>query len=1384
MVNVKIRVRPNQAYHYPFKVESLEINSYSRLETIQEKYSATGSTTRLYFNGHELPLNSSIGSHNFEDHDILECCRSPAISAALSSCLKDMDAVKNLSTRERTRENLERILQVPPHVRNMASFWNSWSEDKLKSRLINMAIMKLVVQRQDRYQVHDLPHCHDCQSLFDALESHNVWRAGDNGKKFQQQAHIFKPQKNDGSGPTTNWILLEEKLRIQQQIQNEFWQSLSHFERGESPSEDYLEEFVRRDHKRHNPDQGKRPQRKRGRSQSKRIVTANVVALEQYDNSDAFVYSILDSARTSSSVHHQHDPEILPAASSPGRRLQPKPYIPQYASGPYAVLATLYSAMNGKYICSEGKRLLTLTEEQLKRFAQPRCRSNLYDKQRMRSRNAFACMDGLIEKQLVRKEIVRNTSEGGDIEKWGLLQAGEILGRLCAEFDRAVDQVLPMRKFECKTPAKELALCFDNREDAHFLQRMKRSCKDENVPFIEKELPAGDYLFLRRDGSNEHILPIVIERKTWSDLAESCLDKGKVRNRLDCVKIGGDSTCRGDCQLCKMKRSGCTQILFIIEGERCSGSGGVHASRGKCDPPNDICSACKQLHERHKVTQSVLEGVITKLQVDHGCHIHYTRNFNETVTSLFIMRSLLQNNFSFASQIFRGSGNGMNATFCYESYASNARKGGWYDWKVTVSSQNLQEWDIESLSHSISGGEWNPSLMKEVFGINHYIPVVGTTNKKKRKAERKSPSNGDAEIFMTNANCEDDEGIIDLVDPCEMKRAVKLSRNTHSRRRKRQNQNNNGNDTICIDSDSDVEVICDGGSVKSSCQKFVRLDEDVFEVAVLKNDAPSGKDNLDTHTTMNDADIKVVDSTEPRRKSPLFLIIHSWEKYDQSVGKLLDKCWRSTFSADDGDFGEFFENAVINLTGVIHSTKFPLIHRKTLMEFELWLQLIVGVHVRSVQLLESAIFVRNHHNDTAAKTIVSVPCRKEPPQFLQCSPSGAITKKSISTPLRNNVSPKKSSKTSYLTESWNKDKDIAFMQPSTNNEESDSIRQARLRRFDKASPTQRQVSVNHLVEHSTSDRWSCANCTYLNTTKDEFCAMCDAARNLKGACSFCHGKNSIRTNACFQCCKLKESNSDFLVQSTQQQIWSCSYCAIENAQDSIKCFKCGKSNYCAGDEYVSSYSKLSTENLWTCSFCTWENSLSDTKCFQCQKTKSSRLDTGDGCIFPSNRSASMSTITWSCSYCTTENTMDDVHCFQCGNSEDIIPSAGITNSAASSKFGGLDETPKRRIRCGACGNEGHNRTNATESNCPAYYDENEIARREKQKMKKMEALERERNKLSELKREEEDDEKGYADWLKLTKELQKNHSKSAKYRKGELKRIEKKVQQMEKRQNK
>ncbi len=250
-----------------------------------------------------------------------------------------------------------------------------------------------------------------------------------------------------------------------------------------------------------------------------------------------------------------------------------------------------------------------------------------------------------------------------------------------------------------------IVLCLDTREDVHLLERIKMSCNDKKVPFMERELPAGDYLFLESDGSQEYVLPLlVVERKSWSDLADSLQGKGRPLNRLDCVKLGGSNSsgCSGNCQLCKMKRCGCRRVMFIIEGKRCLGSDSVHRTAKKCTKVN-CCSACRLLSKRHDVTQDVLEGVLHRLQIEHGCFIHYSRSYNETISTLFdIWTMLLQTE---SNPLFR-------EPLPFESYASNARRKG----SATVQPRptSVQDLNIHTMVALVGRRKWNLDLARSL----------------------------------------------------------------------------------------------------------------------------------------------------------------------------------------------------------------------------------------------------------------------------------------------------------------------------------------------------------------------------------------------------------------------------------------------------------------------------------------------------------------------------------------------------------------------------------------------------------------------------------------------------------------------------------------------
>mmetsp|Transcript_20241 Transcript_20241/g.43656 ORF Transcript_20241/g.43656 Transcript_20241/m.43656 type:complete len:1278 (+) Transcript_20241:108-3941(+) len=1275
MVNVRVRVRPLPAYHRPNKVDHLEIDSYERLETIQEKYSTTGSTTRLYYEGHELPLNSSIGSHNFQDDAILECCRSPAISAALSACLKDLDDVKKLDAAERTRHNLLRILQLPLHIASNPThdIWqaSSWTEDSLKSRIINFATMKAVLQRTDRYQAHDLPQCTDCKSLFDALKQHNVWNGGNRGGRtngrnnFNSQSHIFKPEKKDGN-PSTNWLLLNEKLRIQQRIRMEY-------SRGFGALDDYIEEFVKRDHERH---ENKNP---RGQSVRSSTACSPVRSKSLLDDSESYLQHLAATPPPPSERQTQGGaPFDLGATISSPRRTPPNnnsnsnnKYIPQYASGPFSVLATLYNAMKAKHPLAMGQRLLTLSEDQLKRMAQPRCRANLYDKMRIRGRNAFACMDGLIEKQLVRKEIVRDTINGGEIEKWGLLREGEILGGFCAEFERAVGDAMPVKEmFEhSATASARLVLCIDSREDDLFRQRMKWSCEDENIPFAEKDLPAGDYIFLNE--LQNKLVPVVFERKSWSDLADSCLGKGRALNRLDCVKLNSNglvTSCQGNCQLCKMKRSGCKQIVFIIEGARCERKVGARRTPKLCTT-HDCCGICKELKERHNVTQDALEGLLTRLQVEHGCYIHYTRSFNDTVQSLFTIRTLLQSRPCFASRLLRESSS-LDGLLAFSEYASNARSR-----QGTISSkllplETVHEREVESLASVIGVGRWDTDLAQQMIGL--YPLLAGKSSSNQPRQRRGLPK----ETLLLDSDSDE-----------EVKEVFPTKSNP---------------ETICIDTDSENESGKTGKQRVSQGGAKTSYNSDV-EVVDARNKSDDSIIVLDDEPVF----LKKQNVHQPNVDyTKKLIILREWDHYDQKVSKSLEKMWRQLYSCDC-QLGSFYRASSSLLEGTIASSALPHLNRRTLMSFTLFMQLALGVHIRSVQsdVVTSDIktLLRQNGSTTASK-----------PPSQSCTRTPAKTARpSINTSNTAPKPPRESSASLHGGSAMSVDRPRL----SSMNSERDAAREARLRRFDSTSSCSIILPVNlQMGQSKQSAGWTCP-CTLINTPSSSLCESCGSSR--PGS---------------------KQSSSSYYRRPPPQP-----------------------------RRPISSNDALLAE--WKCPLCGLANPPRDEACDVCATPRP-----GYQALLVSASASSAKK--WSCSHCTLENEEGTDECSACGNANERPTKYARKAPPGETE---TESTPKRVARCGACGVEGHTRANATVQNCVAYNDDIEVDRREKQRLKKDQAIVAERDRIQRLEREAADQEKSHQEWLEKTKTLEKGFAQANEYRELELKRAKKKMERLQKR---
>ena len=1333
MVQVSILIRPTTAYHHPNKIDHLLIDSADRLETIQEKYSTAGSTTRLYYGDHELPLNSSIGSHNFDDKAILECCRSPALSAALTAVLKDFEQIKKLPPLDRTMERLIDILQLPPLVKRDPNheIWENgaWNNDRLKTRTINLATIKKVLQRQERYNVHDLPKCNDCRSLYEALEKHKVWTAGGNNHDpssrsiSKTQAHIFKPRKKDGN-PSTNYLLVEEKLRLQQQIRLEFSNGMNFTPGYETPPEDWLEEFVRRDHERHG----------HGSSTGRN------------DSTDPYLAYLGESplrgnTTSRSNGERSNNTNGTPSASRGAS------YTPQYASGPFAVLATLQLAMHSKHPQSNGRRLLTLTEDQLKRMAQPICRSNLYDKGRIRGRNAFACVDGLIEKQLIRKEIVRDT------EKWGLLPDGEVMGEKCSNFESAVTHVVPLRDIAdpLLKSNTNLALCFDSREDVHLLERLKFCCDDDRVPYVEKDLPAGDYLFIDQSRPKEYVLPLIIERKSWSDLADSCLGKGRAHSRLDCVKLGPGG-CSGSCQLCKMKRCGCRRILFIIEGERCLGSDSSHRSAKKCTK-NNCCSACKLLSERHDVTQDVLEGVLNRLQLEHGCFIHYTKSYNETISSLFDTRILLQNepNTRFGEPL------------SYELYASNARR------QNTATNMGLdgtlptraQDLNFETLAALVGSCKWDCELVSSL-----YVEINPD------QAREDQPSN------QRKSNNISDEIVIDL-DTSNEHEGFSTTSSARSNKRRRKENNN----MICLDdSDSDNEVSFittirggggNGGGPSSDDEidltgesqetidpfsNLSRFNKD-RQTKSFESDSSSSDDSIDlllnkpsvsknSYASMrNDRLI----SSEPKiakqlqyskedsslnkqphvlreSSSSLFtsmiadgrnrtkrnanemntdrvavhsidgthplLILHGWDDYDRQFYQRLDKLWKVLYMCSS-------EQMESRLNSHIQESGLPFVRRRSLTRFTLWMQLTIGVQIRSVQMKRFADEIKLHfgQRNNSAGGIGSLPLPPRPPASVSTRKVHHSSPAALQPPRRN--SPGNSTLRPTIT--TNMAADIALIQAWERRRPDESDDEHRHRRGnppDNVCDAFGRVGDERLLQEPL---------------KPPSIERSIGRNRISGvATTASSGKKPSFSN----------TEADLVREARLRRFETTS---IPSRQEKLPC-------------------------TWSCQRCTLENRFADDFCSACDGPKTMSL------VKPVAISSAR------------------------------LPSSYHPDQSKSSSNVWADDSKalpglKRVARCGACGNEGHNRANATEFNCSAYYDEREVERRDKIRRKRDETLAAEQSKIRAIEKQSVTAEQLQEGLLKQIEELKRNNELAEDLRKDELKRSKQKVQRLQKRQN-
>ena len=1255
MVQVTVRVRPKNGYTYPNKIKTVTLESSCRLENLLQRHAASSASASshaaLYLNGRELPLNSSIASHNLDDGVVIESCKSPAVSAAISAVLRDLERIKTTTQEaERTKDVLVNMLQVPVRLLDdddddddNAIFWqtNKWGNESLKTRTICLATMKKILQRDDRYAIHDLPSVTDNESLYRHIqpvwEHQNTTNAG-RGRRWNNIGNLFTSSTKNGK-PSTIWVLLEHKLNLQIQIAADFSPRSSTSEDNGS-SIDALEEFIRLDTLRHN-----------SASDESATRTAN----SSSSNSSSQRRNQSNSSRAAASTTTTPSTRgTVSNLQSPSRR-QPRrrQYCPEYASGPFAVLCALREAMEGNHKDSNGRRQLSLTENQLKRLAQPRCRSNFYDRQMMiGSRNAFACMEGLAERNLVRKEIIMD-----NVEKWALLLDGEALAKECLNFERAVNDVIPSyvasstnmgHQRPVNGVGDEILLVVDSREDAHFRERIEMQGQDEHIPTEERELPAGDYLFLQRDS----VIPVVIERKSWSDLADSVLAKGRAHQRLDCVKLGTNApSCeRQNCQLCKMKRTGCTQIMFIIEGARCRGRDGYR--NNKCSPEKR-CQACKALVDRHgsSVTQEKLEKVLHRLQVEHGCHVHFTRSYNETISSLFIMRSLLQEGKSFASMLLSESralgevtssgdadldraialslaADNTPSKFTYDQFCSNARSSKAPRRKMRRQNGDVLEWKVESLASMIvsEGPSWRQSLGKELVGL---VSANRDGNSRKRPAEsstctakeKNPPKRQRIEDDGDNRTiCLDSDSENSILEAGRRQEVIELNDSRESLHQLENDPEDSSVDLIGSDTSEQHDDIIELEDSQDSVQVLDIHDFGGLHASARVMDTAKG----------NDSHIDVPASGEEQAainykgtiESCPLLIVHGWDDYDDKYCTNLNRLWQESYNdhhssvdvnaVNSTESSKLYENAVQSLRQMVNDdTQFPYLRRKTFISALLWIQLKLGVMVRTVP--------RNEFADDMKQlwTTRSIDSQSFASRGLSVnSPTSTPIARRQLPPPQSRAGNKRSA-TSTVT---------ALKQTSS----SSTKQSTAARKLPYPSPTRALAIEARLRRFENLD----------SNNKDQ-------------GITTSQSMNAISNIAAHRPAYVPSSTS---ARRTEKQKWKCC-CTLDNDIDALECAACENPNPNLADtnhQVASAAASLSAH------------------AYNYRKQASSPRS-----LFTDDAAQS--------SY----------------QGDFAIPAR--TSSTVP---------PKKSVRCGACGLAGHNRGTATAQTCPDYNDEKEAARRE------------------------------------------------------------------------
>lgn len=186
------------------------------------------------------------------------------------------------------------------------------------------------------------------------------------------------------------------------------------------------------------------------------------------------------------------------------------------------------------------------------------------------------------------------------------------------------------------------------------------------------------------------------------------------------------------------------------------------------------------------------------------------------------------------------------------------------------------------------------------------------------------------------------------------------------------------------------------------------------------------------------------------------------------------------------------------------------------MRFTLWMQLILGVQIRSVQ--------RTRFSDEIKELI-----GQNEDEVVFSTASGSVTTTSPTISARAATSRVHSTPSHRSSQRQNSMTPVDRKRPASNSKEYDSVREARLRRFDK--PANLPVPSADFLRNRPS--WSCPQCTLENRLADEMCSACGGVSPMK--------------------------RSSMAPSMAARVDWSCPRCTFQNKANDSNCTVCSAS---------------------------------------------------------------------------------------------------------------------------------------------------------------------------------------------------------------------------------